>query len=78
MSYSRGKRRRGNDAKPALACSRTALRLRIASREKVEADSENMRDLLLPNAHFEVDQPILFELIAQTHQVVHQACDGVG
>jgi hypothetical protein len=73
-SFSRNRR----DARTASAGIPAGWRIRIAGREEVEADDENMRDLFFPDAHLEIDEPVLIELITHAHQIVHEASDSVG
>jgi hypothetical protein len=35
-------------------------------------------DLLFPEPHLKVDQPVLFQLVAQGDQIIHQAGDTLG
>jgi hypothetical protein len=42
------------------------------ARQKVETDGKEMRDLLFPHAHFEIDKPVHFDLIAHANQLINQ------
>ena len=62
----------------ALVRTCTRLRSRLAGRKEVEADRENVGDLLFPDAHLEVNQPVLFDLVAHAHEGIHQAGNDLG
>lgn len=64
---------KGEWRKLASSCNSIGWRFQIISRKKIEADREDMCNLFLPDAHFEVDKPVLFKLIAQAYQIVDQA-----
>lgn len=57
-----------------------ASRLRGGSiaRKKVEADAENVGDLLFPDSHLKIDQSIRFEGVAEDYQFADQIGDGFG
>lgn len=55
-----------------------ALRLSFAARKEVKTGGEDICNLLFPDTHLIVDQPILFDLIAHGDQIVDQLGNGIG